>query len=234
MNAEERNILRLDSVDSIYDVVKQSSKQWDEYCSLASEFERDKSELSWHPNIYNRTTYSWVKEMALGISQPIATCTGNCVVRSESIRASRGLSWIVDEITRPTQSPALGIRAALTQVLRETYYSWLTTLDYQSELGTVTAELVQIPLKNRGFWAVCGLTVLHLALCAIAVLMFAMLTKTSCLNNGWQAVAELVNHEDSKRILEAARDMGDDEVDRWISTDRSLGRRFTIGRGEYN
>ncbi|KAF2727921.1 hypothetical protein EJ04DRAFT_569950 [Polyplosphaeria fusca] len=236
LTIEERNILRLDSVESIYDVVKRSSKQWDEYCSLASEIERDENDLYWHPNIYNRTTYSWIKEMALSISLPIATCTGNCVVRGngESIRASRGLSWIIDEITRPTESPALGIRAALTQVLRETYYSWLTTLDYESELRTVTAELVQIPLKHHGFWVVCGLTFLHLALCAIAILLFAMLTETSCLNNGWQATAVLVNHEDSKRILEEARDMGDDEVKRWISTDRSLSRRFIVGRGKSN
>lgn len=234
-----RSVLRLDSIDSIRDVVDRSSAQWKEYCISSWEIESIEQEVQlWHPNIYNTSTYSWVKEMAVGVTLPISLCTGNCIVNvdgtgevPEHIRSSRGMAWIVDETIRHAGLPSVAISAVLTQALREAYYTWFPTFDEMSELEIVEMETVLVPLRFRGLWIVYGITLLHFSLCLVTFVAFASLTETSCLNNGWQAMADVINHEDGRRVLEKAGHMKDDEVEKWMKANPNLHGQFTVRGG---
>lgn len=212
-----------------------SSKQWKEYCSLSSKIEsinaNSTTRIQWDPNIYSRSTYPWLSQMALNVAQPIAMCTGSCTTRG--IRSGTGLAVILNEIIRDPNSgsPALALQAVLTQILREVYYTWMIVFDLETDITIVPSVTVLIPRRHLGFWIVVGIILLHLALCLIACVAFAALTEVSYLNNGWQAVADIANHDDGRQAIEKVGQMGDAEVEEWLKTEENLRRRFAVRRG---
>lgn len=56
--------------------------------------------------------------------------------------------------------------------------------------------------------------------------LFAGMTETSILNNGWQVVAGVLGHDDGWRVVEKAREVKNAaEVEEWINKDPSLRKR---------
>ena len=219
LSLRTRGLLALSSVDSIRAVVDESSDQWKEYCASAPEIERD-GVRSWDPNIYKRSTYSWVKEMALSNTQPIALCTGNCIVNETAVRSGRVLAWMLDETIQETGSPALAMRAVLTQLLREAYYTWLLTMDHTSQLEVAAVERVSAPRASIGFWAVATFVFMHLLGCLMTFWMFADSTERGFLGNAWQMAAEVLDHKDVKEVMEKANQLKyADKVEKWIEKD---------------
>ncbi|PVH92373.1 hypothetical protein DM02DRAFT_619982 [Periconia macrospinosa] len=200
----DRNILHLDSVHPLNNDTE-TSKQWKDYCAVASELDSLNSNSprpisQGNPNIYNRSTYPWLTQMALYAPKPIALCGGFCLTndsdtaRSAVIQSASTLSVLFSSVVegaKPANSAALPLQAVLTQILRDVYHTWNIRFDYQSNVTTVLSETRLIPLGHLGLWAVIGVTLLHLFLCLMALIAFATLTKTSHLNNAEKILADL-------------------------------------------
>lgn len=85
----------------------------------------------------------------------------------------------------------------------------------------------QLPKHNTGFTIVAVNLGVHLSLFIVITIWFYKATKTSLLNNAWQAVAQL-NSRETEEILHRATMATDTEVKKWIKEGQEPRRRFGL------
>ncbi|KAH6692694.1 hypothetical protein F5X68DRAFT_229047 [Plectosphaerella plurivora] len=115
-----------------------------------------------------------------------------------------------------------------TTLLRDVYYTWIIRFDSESEVDMAPSVPVQVPAGYLGFWVVMGIIFLHLGICMVSFIAFAMFTNSSRLGSGWQAVADIVKHEDGERIIDQLRQLDDAHLDAQLKAEAAQGRTFVI------
>lgn len=126
-----------------------------------------------------------------------------------------------------TDNPALAWQALTTTVARMAYYDWLPTFDSYAPITTTSMIPCQVPKHYTGITIVAANLVVHLSLFILITIWFYNATKTSLLNNAWQAVAQL-NSRETEEILHRATTATDAEVKKWIKEGQEPRRRFRI------
>jgi hypothetical protein len=242
---DSRGILDLASVPDLRQQVESLKRLWSNYCIAAPTYENFTLVINdigvlegvdQDPNVYNRSTYPWMNVMGISGILNLEMCTGDCSLPGNvdvsgylKQKPSTGMAALFNDVLQDTNSPALALQAMLTQVLREVYYDWLPTFDSTSDVTTTSVVSVLIPLRYRGFWAVFAITCAHLVLCAIAGIGFAFYTRTSHLQNAWQAVSDVADNKDGAEVLGNVGHLRDRAVSEWIEQNAELkDRRFRL------
>lgn len=143
----------------------------------------------------------------------------------------KALNPILNAIFRDTlietDNPALAWQALTTTVARMAYYDWLPTFDSYAPITTTSMVPCQVPKYHTGFTVVAVNLVVHLSLFIAITIWFYKVTKTSLLNNAWQAVAQLESTE-TEELFHRATTATDAEVKKWIKEGQEPRRRFRI------
>jgi hypothetical protein len=98
------------------------------------------------------------------------------------------------------------------------YYAFLPTSDAKTTFTVTSFASAQVVLRYRGFWAIVGITLGHFVLCVLALIEFALFTKSSLLKNAWEVIADVSEKEQTRPLLEHVHETGtsEGEVGKWV------------------
>ncbi|KAF4952295.1 hypothetical protein FSARC_12683 [Fusarium sarcochroum] len=133
---------------------------------------------------------------------------------------------VFQNILRLTGDPAQAIQAVVFRFYQMLYYDWLPNFDPTRQVTTIHSQDVLIPQQWRGFVVVIAIIIVHFAVTALTMALFARRTQSSLLGNAWQAVSQVVS-PDTQDIIRAAGREGMKDKDVEVLA-RSTGRDANV------
>lgn len=163
--------------------------------------------------------WRWLQERVDDLSFHSILFCPHCPDDSDGyLRASTILSATFQQTIEETNRPALAVQAAITSVMRTTYYDMI---DAFVPNGTATATFLApfpTPTTRRGFFIVTGIVLAHSLLVFAVLLLFAAQTQNSWIGQVWCTIAQVTNSKDEavQKALAIGATARDDEIEHFI------------------
>jgi hypothetical protein len=178
---------------------------------------------------YNSSIYPlWVASAATNMPMSLNFCLQCGRMHTLAATVNLLLSSLFDHVINDTGSPALALQACFTTIMRQAYYTWLPLFDAQGNSTSLSFVNRLAPVSHRGFWAVVGIIVVHVAICTFITIRFISKTKYSLLGNIWPAISQVVYSEDAQALLQDGTMKTDNEIKRTIRHRGGRRKRYRI------
>ncbi|KAL4724600.1 hypothetical protein ACLX1H_008042 [Fusarium chlamydosporum] len=142
---------------------------------------------------------------------------------------------VVQNIIQETGDPAQAMQALVFRFYQMLYYDWLPNYEATHKVTTINAKDVLIPEKWTGLVVVLAIIVVHFAVTAAMMYLFAKHTTSSLLGNAWQAVSQMVSPETQDVIRAAGSEgMKDKEVAQLVKAAGRDSEAYTVSSGRDN
>ncbi|KAM0289492.1 hypothetical protein ACHAO9_006145 [Fusarium lateritium] len=125
-------------------------------------------------------------------------------------------------ILQQTENPAKALQELTYRIYQMYFYNRQPDCDLMGQATTVNVVAMQLPDRWTGLIAVLVLILLHLLTLILAVILFALRTRSSSLGQAWQSVSHVVSPQTQQIINEAGRDGVKDWHVKWWAESTGL------------
>lgn len=152
------------------------------------------------------------------------------IERGAEFMVDKILAYIFTETIDDTGSAARAIQAFRTTQYRMIYYEHIKAFEPSNTTAVIESFVtVSAPVTKIGYTAAMCIILANCVIFGLTLWQFRRSTRSSVLEGGWSAVAQIASNQDARTILQSSTAMTDDQVKSWIDYGAAPPERPRLG-----